>query len=141
MENNLMSNNEHVTQQNSATGHAGQPGPMTGEKKPAKSLEDVYDTVGQVTVENEFARVTGLRPVKRYTVVQRQGGNFYRAMTLATDKDEAYRQALTLQTSDFRQVDGCYRIAFAGLDEADNLVVFDESAEPHIAEGKVRWAD
>ena len=114
---------------------------MTEEQKPAKSVEDVYDTVGQAAVENEFARATGLKPVKRYAVVQRQGGNFYRAMTLATDKDEAYRRALTLQTSDFRQVDGCYRTAFAGMDEGYNLVVFDESAERHIAEGKVRWAD
>ena len=136
-----MSNNEYITQQSSATGRTGQPGPVTDEKKPAESVGDVYDTVGQVAVENEFARITGLKPVKRYTVVRRQGGNFYRAMTLATDKHEAYRQALSLQASAFRQVDGCYRIAFAGLDEADNLVVFDESAEPHIAEGKVRWAD
>jgi hypothetical protein len=93
------------------------------------------------TVAREFARVTGLQPLNRYTVIRRQGGNFNRAVTLAADIHKAYDQALALAASDFKQVDPSYRTVFAGLDEDCNIAVFEQSAERHIEEGELRWAD
>lgn len=93
------------------------------------------------TVAREFARVTGLQPLNGYTVIRRQGGNFYRSVTLAADIHKAYNQALALPASDFKQVDPSYRTAFAGLDEGCNIAVFEHSAERHIGEGELRWAD
>jgi hypothetical protein len=62
---------------------------MTDQKVPKKLAEELFDSIGEATVAGEFSRLTGLEPLKSYTVIRQQRGKFYRAVTLAPAIDKA----------------------------------------------------
>jgi hypothetical protein len=114
---------------------------MTEQNMQNKSPKEQFDSIGEATVAVEFSRLTGLEPLKSYTVIRQQRDKFYRAVTVAPAIDKAYEQALTLPVSAFKEVDPIYAAAFVGLEESHNLVVFESGAEQNIGKEELSWTD